>query len=322
MADRRRALAATDFGGADPASMRSSRLSDAVFLDEATGDYAKALKPLVEEAQTAADPNAVFSGAQYAAYEAAYLHDVALSRIWTQRASDAAFAASYKAFDTLRVPRLRAWQAADVDDWAGAAASMAQSNMVLAQTPSPGSNSYWIALQAIWSAKAGQVAPAKALAESLPPDCYFCLLARGFAAEAAGDRTAADGFFRRAVTESPSSVRGYYYWGRAKLARGDVSGAIDLFRQANGKGPHFADALEGWGEGLMRQSDFSGAVAKFKEAAVYAPNWGGNHLHWGEALDRLGRKDQARTQYEMASKLALSEAEQAALAADRKAGAR
>jgi tetratricopeptide (TPR) repeat protein len=315
IADRRRALAATDFGGGDPDRVRDGRLFDAVALDEVEGDYAASVKPLIKEADTAADPDTIYHTRYYVAYETAYLHDVEQSRLWTQRAMDAAGAVRFSLGPARTMAYLRAWQAADVEDWAGATAAMAQGNAGLS---GPG-DEYWFSLQAMWLAKAGQVAQAQAIVQPMTDHCYFCLLARATVAEASGDRKAADGFFQQALGYAPSSVRGINYWARAKLARGDVAGAIALFQQANVKGPHFADALEGWGEALMRQGDPSAASAKFRAAADYAPNWGGNRLRWGEARDRLGKRDQADAQYALAAKLALSADERAALAKDRKA---
>ncbi len=314
LASRRQALAATDFGGADPQAARSYQLDDAVYIEEAQGDYAAALKPLIEEAETATDPQLVYHATYYAAYEAAYLHDLALSRAWTQRMTDVAFGTQSQIL-AMRAARLRAWQLADVEDWAGAANAMLEANANLATSTT---YDYWGALLAIYQARAGQVAAAKAIADRLAPTCYYCLVARAIVAETSGDRPAADRLFGQAVRYSPSSVRGYAEWGKAKLARGDTAGAIALFRQANARGPHYADAMVGWGEALMRTGDFPAAARQFKEADRYAPHWGGNHLRWAQALDRLGKSGQAQAQYALAAGLALSAADRAALVSARK----
>jgi len=60
------------------------------------------------------------------------------------------------------------------------------------------------------------------------------------------------------------------------------------------------------------------ALAKFDEANKYAPNWGRLHLKWGEALSYLGRKDEARAQYQAASGMDLSAADQMRLISDRR----
>jgi Flp pilus assembly protein TadD len=51
------------------------------------------------------------------------------------------------------------------------------------------------------------------------------------------------------------------------------------------------------------------ALAKFAEAEKYAPNWGRLHLKWGEALSYVGRKDEARAQYQRAARLDLTPAD-------------
>jgi hypothetical protein len=60
------------------------------------------------------------------------------------------------------------------------------------------------------------------------------------------------------------------------------------------------------------------ALTKFEEANRYAPNWGRLHLKWGEALGYVGRKDEARAQYRIASTLDLSVADKAELPGDRR----
>jgi Flp pilus assembly protein TadD len=66
----------------------------------------------------------------------------------------------------------------------------------------------------------------------------------------------------------------------------------------------------------MLKNRFVLALAKFEEADKCAPNWGRLHLEWGNALGYVGRKDEARAQYRIASTLDLSEADKAALARD------
>jgi tetratricopeptide (TPR) repeat protein len=57
----------------------------------------------------------------------------------------------------------------------------------------------------------------------------------------------------------------------------------------------------------------SRSLAKFEEANRYAPHWGRLHLKWGEALGYVGRNDEARTQFQIASTQDLSVADKAEL---------
>jgi len=312
LANRLRAIAATDFGGADPNVAAHFHLGDEVYVAEARGDFAAAFALTSKEADEQPVPDLAYQSTYLTAYEAAYMHDIALTRIWARRAQDRAFAV-HDLMMSNRTParvahRLNYWQWWDVGEWARAAAEMHNDNL----TPT-GSEGYWHSLEAIALARAGRPAEATALMDRTPERCYFCAIARGFIAETSGNRAAADAIFQGALRSYPSLVRASEFWGEIRLARGDAAGGIALFAAAHDKGPHYADPLEGWGEALLRQGDNTGAVAKFEEADKYAPNWGRNHLRWGQALARLGQQDDARAQFAKAATLALSAADRAAL---------
>jgi tetratricopeptide (TPR) repeat protein len=68
-----------------------------------------------------------------------------------------------------------------------------------------------------------------------------------------------------------------------------------------------------WGEALMLKNRSDLALAKFRETNAYAPNWGRLHLEWGEALFYVGKNDEARKQFAIATHLDLSAADRADL---------
>ena len=161
----------------------------------------------------------------------------------------------------------------------------------------------WMALA---NAKLGDGAGALKLIGSAPLDCYTCVRFRGDIDAALKRPDAAAFWFDMAVREAPSIPFAYADWGAMLLAKGDVDAAIAKLREANLKGPHFADPLEMWGEALMQKNRSNLALAKFEEANKYAPNWGRLHLKWGEALVYAGKRDEAKTQFALASALDLS----------------
>ena len=163
------------------------------------------------------------------------------------------------------------------------------------------------------AARAGRLAEARALAASLPADCYPCARARAAIAEASHDVPGADRAFAEAVRLAPSVPFAYVEWGRLRLAHGDPGGAIAKAAQAQKAGPDYADASELWGDALMAQGDDAGAVTRFAAADKDAPRWGRNHLDWGEALMLSGRYAEARTQFEAARGLDLNIPDRAAL---------
>ncbi|MEI9932869.1 MAG: hypothetical protein WDM89_20610 [Rhizomicrobium sp.] len=74
------------------------------------------------------------------------------------------------------------------------------------------------------------------------------------------------------------------------------------------------DPLEMWGEALLARHQPEEALSKFEEADKHAPNWGRLHLKWGEALWGVGRKDEAKKRYAIASGLDLTPSEKSELA--------
>ena len=163
------------------------------------------------------------------------------------------------------------------------------------------------------AARAGHPAEARALAASLPADCYPCARARAAIAEANHDLPGAARAFAEAVRLAPSLPFAYVEWGRLRLAHGDPAGAIAEAAQAQKAGPDYADASELWGDALMAQRDYAGAITRFAAADKDAPRWGRNHLNWGEALMLSGRYAQARAQFEAARGLDLNIPDRVAL---------
>ncbi len=165
----------------------------------------------------------------------------------------------------------------------------------------------------------GRAVEARSFAASLPNDCYFCVIGRAKAAEALGDRAAADRDFARADAMAPSLADAPYQWARALLARGDTAGAIRRLTEARRRAPGWPDPLKVWGDALLARGDAGGAIRKYKAAAELAPRWGALNVAWARALDRQGRRDQAAARYRFARGLVLTDADRAEV--DRRLGA-
>ena len=166
-------------------------------------------------------------------------------------------------------------------------------------------------LRALALARSGRLAEAQQLTAPSPPDCYPCLITRGWIAELNKDARAADRWFAEAVRQGPSLPFAHAEWGRAKLARGDIDGAIAAFTKAHEKGPRWADPMKFWGDALARQGDHAAAIRKYSDAAERAPRWGALHLAWGQALAKTDRADEARTKYRAATRMDLSTGDKA-----------
>lgn len=122
-------------------------------------------------------------------------------------------------------------------------------------------------------ANLGDARRATVIAAGLPLDCYRCVMVRGVAAEAAGDRASADRWFAEAIRQGPSLPFANEERGRARVARGDLDGAEADFREANRRSPNWADPLKGWGDVLMARGDARGALRRYDAALERAPQW-------------------------------------------------
>ncbi len=200
---------------------------------------------------------------------------------------------------------------AEEEDWPALLAALEQPAAPLVpgqlETPTPD------AWRALALARMGRLAEAKALAATLPGDCYRCLRFRAEVAEAGGDRASADRYFAEALRQAPELAFAETEWARVLLARGDAKGAVSKARAASAKNPRFADAQVAWGEALLAAGDAKGAIGKLEAAAELTPLWGRLHLVWGEALAKQGKAKAANEQWQIAKGLDLTAAEQARL---------
>jgi len=157
----------------------------------------------------------------------------------------------------------------------------------------------------------GQADEARALIDQTPLDCYNCVVARGHVAALAGNRRAAEHWWREAIRIGPSIPMGYEALGRSRLAAGDAAGALTLFRTAQEKGPRWADPVKGEADALVRLGRTREALRRYAAAAERAPRWGALHLAWARALEAEGRSAEARETYAAAAGMDLSAADRA-----------
>ena len=254
---------------------------------------------------------------------AARAHDTATSRAEAEEssASGQGDTADWRSVLGADIAKVEYYRSASVDDWPAAVANARAYEADLRENPAlnPGMHMAMLRvsttpLLATALARNGDAAGAEKTIAATALDCYDCVRARGIVAAAAKQWSRADLWFAKAVHDGPSIPFAYADWGQMQLAKGDPDAAIAKFTLANQNGPHFADPLEGWGEALMAKNQSHLALAKFEEAEKYAPQWGRLHLKWGEALGYVGYKDEARAQYQIASKLDLGAADKAELA--------
>ncbi len=299
----------------------TGQLADAVkrgqkaAIDELLGDFQGSAQHLKASVQTGGARAAIT--VRQLAQAAALDHDLAMARTTIGDFANYRFD-PFPGNTALQTIIARMLVDGEAQDWAGVL-SEAEAIAPMVQKY-PGMRSFLptttVPLTAYAEAKLGKIADAEAHLSATPADCYDCLIARARIAEVQGQHGRADDWFARAIDGQKSIPFAYTDWGQCMLDRGKPVDAIEKFTIANQRGPHFADPLEMWGEALMAKNQSHLALTKFEEADKYAPNWGRLHLKWGEALGYAGRKDEARVQYQKASRLDLTAADKAELARD------
>jgi tetratricopeptide (TPR) repeat protein len=284
----------------------------------ALGEFAAAI-PIEKEAAESMDSFTVLARGNFlnvAIYSMARIHDLAAVRAYLKALGWTGVPAG----GNYITPQF--WNAMESGDWRGvlvlesALNAPSAGNRLLPEkriTNGDFNPSLW-AFIAYAHARTGDIAGAEALIAKTASDNATAVRIRAMIAEVKGEHARADWWFARSEAQTPSIPLTDLWWGQALLKRGQPDAAIEKFTLASQKGPKFADPLEGWGEALMAKNQSHLALAKFEEADKYAPNWGRLHLKWGEALGYIGRKDEARAEYQKASTLDLTSADKAELA--------
>ncbi|MES2001460.1 MAG: tetratricopeptide repeat protein [Pseudomonadota bacterium] len=309
------ALGVRGLGGLSEIGVNTSRAN---LANEPTfeGDYAESLRRLDR-----------LSGAGYPGTEdlipvrrAAALvamHDLTGSRKIVNVRPDRYFAAHIENSGGLNAPQYAA--AAVLDDWDAAAEFARQQLAVLALAPEgpelarAGRDRNALPRLAIALSRAGRIAEARAIVDTLPQDCFSCLRARMAVAGAGGDIAGAE----RWATLAEAMNR-HRPWIALDLARlylgvGRYAQALAAAQRAVALGPRFGDARKARGDALRKLGRLDEAVADYATAERAAPRWGRLQIDWGIAAIRLGNKKQARAHFEKAATMDLSAADKVLL---------
>ena len=277
------------------------------------------------------DPNAAVAimigkrGPSYRNYESTYaqgmaealamMHDISAARRVPGVTGDAAVIANLFISDIYRSPQYD--RAADVGDWPGALAA-AQFQLAVANQAPEGPELARYARErfirphiARALAEMGRLTEAKAIAATLPGDCYLCRRTQGIVAGLSGDLPAASRAFAAAVAANPGIAAADHEWGRMLFAHNDLDAAATHFSRAAALAPHWADPRKYLGDVAMARKDVAGAVKAFAEASPFAPRWGANNIAWGKALWLSGNRAEARKHWVAARGMDLSPADRA-----------
>ena len=108
-----------------------------------------------------------------------------------------------------------------------------------------------------------------------------------------------------AIRLDPKCAGAYHYRASLWMAKGDNGKAIADYTAAMRLDPKYSDALYVLGFGWFNQQEYGKAIAAYDEAIRLDPQRADarTHYHRGNALDKMGRYDEALSDYRQALRL-------------------
>ncbi len=116
----------------------------------------------------------------------------------------------------------------------------------------------------------------------------------------AGDRSKAEGLYRRILQTDPRHADALHLLGVIAFQSGDNVKALDLITQALRVAPRYPEALNNLGNVLEKMGRLEDALLSYQEAVAQKPDYAIAHKHLGTTLRGLGRLDEAAAGYERA----------------------
>lgn len=107
----------------------------------------------------------------------------------------------------------------------------------------------------------------------------------------------------RSIALQPRQSASYYELGAIALEEDEDGEAKSEFQTVLSLAPHHGGALTGMGILAFRAKDYPNAEQYLKDATLYAPDYATAHHYYALALMRLGRKDDAKREEELARSL-------------------
>lgn len=307
-------LAANGGGGLSEVGVETGSTLNQGWLFYLTGDYAAAARIF---GQPVKHIYAGLAGAMPSFYANSLigLHEISASRRVPDAQNDSYLLAHIYLLNVYSVPDFTS--DADLGNWTKALQQNDADLAIVATNPEGAEiaryarDRFLLPNRARALVELGRDEEAKAIAATLPIDCYFCLRTRAWVEGRTGDLASANRDFAAAVAANPHLPFADLDWGRLLLLRGDSGGAESHFHRAADLSPNFADPRKYWGDAEFAAHRYSEAATSYAAAARLAPNWGANQLMWGKALWAAGLRDQARQRFAAARTMDLSDADRA-----------
>lgn len=144
-----------------------------------------------------------------------------------------------------------------------------------------------------------QFKKALAIAPKLPLAHYHL----GYAYQSQGDLNGALDEFKKETAANPRFYDAYWLAGNIELGKGDLAAAGDFFARGVKVNPQPYQAHYGLGRVLAAQKNFPQAEAELKKALESKPDDVESHYALARLYQQMGRKEDARAEFELCAKL-------------------
>lgn len=133
------------------------------------------------------------------------------------------------------------------------------------------------------------------------PDAYTVLASTS--AEADWDLTAAERYFRKALSVGPGNATAHYWYARLLAGRNRTNEAIAEIERARELDPLSLVINDNAGEIYLAAGDFEKGLAQLQKTLEMDPNYPRTHINLGEAYEGQGKNDAAVAEYQKARAL-------------------
>jgi tetratricopeptide (TPR) repeat protein len=241
------------------------------------------------------------------------IHDISGSHAVAGALPDSYFIAHFGANGGAQTPQYL--EALQLGDWPAAVRETDEMLATLAGAPEGeklaelARQRVVLPLRATALALDGRLDEARAIAATLPLDCYNCAMARMQVAALGRDYPAAFSWFAQADRWGGDRPATATRLGQILEHQGQHAAALRLANQALRIGPKYPDALKLRGDALRKLNRLDDAIGAYAKAAEGAPRWGRLQIDWGFAEMRGGNWKKARAHLAAAQGMDLSPAD-------------
>jgi len=132
------------------------------------------------------------------------------------------------------------------------------------------------------------------------PEAHYAL---GYALLRKGETDEAAQRLTEELELNPRMTLALYHLGKINFNRGNLDAAISMFSRVVETEPDFRPGLEALGQALLKKRNPARAVEVLEHAVNLDPSWPDGHVLLGRAYMAIGRRDDAKKEFDTAQKL-------------------